>query len=248
MRLITLNLWGGRLLNEILRFVGEYRDDTDIFCFQEVFQGGASRPRKYGGAVPTLYAELGRALPGFNGMLTDVYSSFGLRLAMFASENVDLADGGSIDLVGQKRVRLDGKLSKYSLGSKLQWAEIKRGRKSLVVAQTHGFWVQASKVDTPERIEQSERIMEFLGSKKGEKVLCGDFNLEPGTESVRIVEGRMRNLVKEYGITGTRSSHSPKEKGDFSDYVFVSKGVKPNGFRAMPEEVSDHLALELDFD
>ena len=52
----------------------------------------------------------------------------------------------------------------------------------------------------------------------------------------------LRNLIKEYGITSTRTSLYPKE-GKFADYVFTSKGVDVETFKVLPDEVSDHAPL-----
>ena len=38
MKLITLNTWGGKLLNPLLEFVRKYSQDVDIFCFQEMYR------------------------------------------------------------------------------------------------------------------------------------------------------------------------------------------------------------------
>jgi len=34
----------------------------------------------------------------------------------------------------------------------------------------------------------------------------------------------------------------------FADYAFASKNIKINQFQVLPDEVSDHLALLLDFE
>ncbi len=42
MKLITLNIWGGKLANPLLDFLDNYKD-VDIFCFQEVFRSNEDR-------------------------------------------------------------------------------------------------------------------------------------------------------------------------------------------------------------
>jgi endonuclease/exonuclease/phosphatase family metal-dependent hydrolase len=63
----------------------------------------------------------------------------------------------------------------------------------------------------------------------------------------KIEDSGMRNLIKEYGITSTRSSFYKKPER-FADYTFVSKETKVNNFKILPDEISDHLAMYLDFE
>jgi endonuclease/exonuclease/phosphatase family metal-dependent hydrolase len=80
----------------------------------------------------------------------------------------------------------------------------------------------------------------------GAKILCGDFNLLPDTDSLAILEQGMRNLVKEYRVTSTRSQFY--EKPDrFADYILVSPEVIVEDFQVLDEAVSDHLPLLLEF-
>ena len=79
-------------------------------------------------------------------------------------------------------------------------------------------------------------------------MLCGDFNLAPDTQSLRMLEAAgLRNLVAEFGVTSTRTSLYRRPER-FADYVFVSPGVDVSAFRVLPDEVSDHAPLMLQFD
>ena len=77
----------------------------------------------------------------------------------------------------------------------------------------------------------------------------GDFNLRPDTESVRMLEAAgLRNLVREYGIETTRTSlYDHRDKEPHANYAFVSAGIEVRDFRVLPDEVSDHAPLFLDF-
>jgi endonuclease/exonuclease/phosphatase family metal-dependent hydrolase len=78
------------------------------------------------------------------------------------------------------------------------------------------------------------------------RILCGDFNLLPNTDSLTILEQGMRNLIKEYPVTSTRSRFY--EKPDkFADYILVSPEVVVEDFQVLDEAVSDHLPLLLEF-
>lgn len=60
-------------------------------------------------------------------------------------------------------------------------------------------------------------------TQKCDAILIGDLNLDPDTESIKILEKEMRNLVKKYSIQTTRSDlYSKKEIMPLADYCFVS--------------------------
>jgi endonuclease/exonuclease/phosphatase family metal-dependent hydrolase len=116
-----------------------------------------------------------------------------------------------------------------------------------VVANFHGLWTGDGRGDTEERIAQSKKLKEFVDTLSGIKILCGDFNLDLNTESMSILDNNMKNLIRDYGITSTRNHFFPYP-GKFCDYVLVDKTLKVNDFRVFDDEVSDHLALLVDFE
>ncbi|MCL5784026.1 MAG: endonuclease/exonuclease/phosphatase family protein, partial [Patescibacteria group bacterium] len=113
----------------------------------------------------------------------------------------------------------------------------------------HGIWLPPpnSKSDTESRINQSQKINQFLKKLPREKILCGDFNLALNTQSVKILEEDMVNLIKKYQITATRNKFFPGEE-KFADYTFVSNGINVKNFQVPDIEVSDHLPMILEFE
>ena len=58
----------------------------------------------------------------------------------------------------------------------------------------------------------------------------------------------MKNLIKENGIKFTRNSRYKDYKMlPFADYIFISKDIEVTNFEVLQDEVSDHLALLLEF-
>lgn len=128
----------------------------------------------------------------------------------------------------------------------LQYIRINLQGVITTIANVHGLWNGMGKGDSEDRLEQSRRIRDFAKGKGGRVIVIGDFNLNPDTESLAIAEEGMRNLIKEYGITSTRTSFYEKE-GKFADYAFVSPDIEVLDFMVLPDEVSDHAALSLTF-
>jgi endonuclease/exonuclease/phosphatase family metal-dependent hydrolase len=247
-KLVSLNIWAGKELGPLLRFISRSSKDTDIFCFQEVFDnpsGVEKAANPITGAVYGIYGLICDALDGFSGTLSAPSTSYGQRQAIFTSGKVRAGSCGSVQLCAQEPTSFHGK--SFARGSVLQWVEILEGNASLTVANVHGFWTADGKGDMPQRIWQSEHIAEFFGARKGKGILCGDLNLDPGTRSIGIIDADFRNLVKEYEVKTTRSRLVHPGISSFADYMFVSDGIEVRDFKVLDDVVSDHLPLMLEF-
>ena len=93
---------------------------------------------------------------------------------------------------------------------------------------------------------QSQRIKKFMQAINSPKILCGDFNLRPDIESMKILEEEMNNLIKIFNITTTRTNLYTKQER-FADYILTSPEIIINKFAVLKDEVSDHAPLLIDF-
>jgi len=125
----------------------------------------------------------------------------------------------------------------------IQYLTISMNGKSITILNFHGLWNGERKTDSEDRLLQSQKIIDFLKTLKGEIVFMGDFNLLPDTKSLKMLkESGLRNLIKEYGITSTRTPLYTKEE-KFADYCLVSGGLTVKDFKVLPNVVSDHAPL-----
>ena len=113
----------------------------------------------------------------------------------------------------------------------------------------HGLRDLRGKGDTPERAGQARRFLnlaEGVTAPGDIRVLCGDFNVEPDSETLDILrQTGLVELVTSRGFTGTRSSHYPKA-GRYADYMLVDPEQAVSGFDVVTDpEVSDHCPLVL---
>jgi endonuclease/exonuclease/phosphatase family metal-dependent hydrolase len=77
------------------------------------------------------------------------------------------------------------------------------------------------------------------------KIIVGDLNLVPDTQSIQLIEAAgYRNLITEYAIVDTRTFFYRKAPR-LADYVFVSRAVRVEAFHVDQTPVSDHAALIL---
>lgn len=246
--------------DRLIPFISDLAEGTDVFCFQEVLsvpdaQESAWRKSiEFGdsfakGTVADgkIFSAMKKTLRGFEPLLSAPYVDGGSRLATFVSRGSSVVSHKVHPLRVEQRQRARGK----DIWARpiLQYARVAKGGRQYNILNFHGLWVYRKwHSDTPRRIEQSRAILDFIGTLRGRTVLCGDFNLTPETESLRMLEeSGLRNLVKEYGVRSTRTKKFWRSRDTFADYVLVSKGVEVDDFGTIDEPVSDHLPLYLDF-
>lgn len=253
MRIISLNTWGGRAGKEkLLEFFRTHADTTDVFCLQEIWSHAyndlAGKPA--GGVVPE-YSEiltngvkeiselLSNFVPFFRPHVADNYG-----LLMLVQKGLSIVEEGEKFVYKQKGYVADVDAGNHARN--IQYATIEAPTGPVTIINFHGLWNGMGKGDTADRLEQSERILEFTKNIPHPFVLCGDFNLLPDTESIRKFEhAGLRNLIREYNVTSTRTSRYTKPQ-KFADYVFISKDINLKDFKVLPDEVSDHAPLLVD--
>jgi endonuclease/exonuclease/phosphatase family metal-dependent hydrolase len=250
MKLITLNTWGGRIYEPQVYFLRRHAASTDIFCFQEVYNG-ATRNKTKSGVITDMYTEYGKLLPDFTGFhaesglynLEETFVSYGI--AIFYRKGLKVLETGIHEIFkqGEKLELPEGVVAWNRL---LQFLTISLKNTSLTIFNLHGLYTGGGKNDVKPRIFQSERIKSFFEQHKGEKILCGDFNLNPDTSSLAILKENMRDLITENKITSTRSHYYPKNL-KWADYILTTFGIQVKHFEVLPDVISDHLPLLLEF-
>lgn len=240
MKLVTLNTWGGKIREPFLKFINDYKD-IDIFCFQEIYDNSKEiMGKEYPDIMFNGFSDLQKLLPEHQGFfrpaLLGVYG-----ISVFIKKNINVTGEGELVIHSSpSKLVTDGHHDRN-----MQWIKFNNEGKEFTLINVHGMWTGTGKNDTPERITQSNIIKNYMNEVKGLQILCGDFNLNPETESILILEKGMQNLIKDYSITSTRSGFYKKE-GKFADYIFLSPEIKVKEFKVLPEEVSDHSALFLE--
>lgn len=163
---------------------------------------------------------------------------------MLVKKNLVATEEGELFVYKHKGYLPEGDVGNHARN--IQFVTIDASHGPVTVINFHGLWNGKGKGDCEDRLEQSDRIIEFLKALDHRFVLCGDFNLLPDTESLKKFERfGLRNLIAEYGITSTRTNFYTKPE-KFADYAFVSKEVEVKEFKTLPDEVSDHLPLYLE--
>jgi endonuclease/exonuclease/phosphatase family metal-dependent hydrolase len=241
MKLITLNLWGGRIKEPLLNFVKNHAG-TDIFCFQEIYHNSPAKmsDERLSPSL-NLYTELQETLPDhqpfFRPVIKNIYG-----IGIFIKKEIKVVEEGEVVIYHVANYSGNG----GDHTRKLQWIKCDIGGTVCHILNVHGLWTGINKKDASARLEQSRIIKEFMNTITTPIILCGDFNLLPNTKSVEMVAAGMNNLIQTHGITSTRTSFYDKAE-KFADYIFTSPNIVIKNFRVLPDEVSDHSPLLLEF-
>ncbi len=256
MKILSLNLWGGKLYDELSGFIRKQSASVDVFCFQEMFDQ-KELPVNWSTGTPDLYSRFKKILGDFTPFITMSYNRYapfndgnsnnGLKEAIFVRKQLKAIESGSIELC--KRVRdsmFEGMPFRHY--PKLQYVILENNGEKILVANVHGIWIKGSRNDCEERTEQSDSIIQFMEDRPYKRILCGDFNYTLNTECNAIIEKKFTNLIRKNNIASTRSSYykSLGEGDTFADYVYVSKGMKVENFEVLNAAVSDHLPLKIE--
>ncbi len=264
MRVMCLNAWGGKLHADLLPFLST--SAPDVLCLQEVVHSPETdkdwltyrdgdhvlpqRANLFRDVCAVLPEHVAVFCPAAQGVLWDEEQSIASQwgLATFVRR--------SYPIVGQHQGFVHKSYSPVGYGDhpRSRSAHGVRvydyGREGYVnITHMHGLRDLNGKMDTPERSAQSRRLLEISRavSEPGDvTVVCGDFNLEPGSAALRILEeAGLTELVQGRGFNSTRSSHY-KKPGRFADYMLIDNEDAVRDFQVIEQpEVSDHLPLVL---
>jgi|SRR3989344_2082359 len=261
MRVLSLNVWSGKLLGPLLDFLENC--DADVLCLQEMLDSPVAMSTEiFGvdGARLNLFNEVCQRLSGHRGIfcpssqkfphdpaLGDIPVLYGI--ATFVRKSIPVIRH-RIDFVHKKFEiipRGEPPLPRVAHTFTV-WDSRVNGE--VGIAHMHGLWIPEGKKDTPERILQARRFAKLLDDTqpRGKCITCGDWNVMPGSETFDIL-GRlgMRDLVTHGGFTDTRTSYYEKS-GRYADYMCVSLNMEVKDFKVLAEpEVSDHRPLLLEF-
>jgi hypothetical protein len=265
MKIISLNMYGGIVFEPLMQFI-EKHSDADVFCLQEaIFAKEEGIPLESNGARTNLVQEIAKRLPdhdfkfapmqdGFDTVEAgELPIAFGLVTFWKKSMNVESKQ----DFFVYKDLNTLKGQDYSTLGSNAVIVTFDVNGEKLSILNTHGMSEPADKLDSPARISQSGNILNGLEDIGHAKIIMGDFNLYPDTESIQLFErAGYRNLIKEFDIKDTRGSmnkklHPEYEHGKYgfqpyADYTFVTDDVQVKQFDVPDEPISDHLPMILE--
>ena len=242
MKLIQLNVWGGRIeytLNEFLR-----REQPDILCLQEAIDLERGR-----GALFSSVSEMAALIGAEYHYMSPTFSfNYMHRKAHFGNCIISkLPIQRQETFFTGKEYVADFDWTKHRQDIRnLQYAQILLpGNIPLNLLNHHGHHNYTHKDGDDETIRQCNMIADKIRPLHGKTILTGDFNLVPNSESLQPINKLLRNLTLEAELSTTRTVLTHKTEA--CDYIFVSPEVTVVSFIASDIIVSDHQALILEF-
>jgi endonuclease/exonuclease/phosphatase family metal-dependent hydrolase len=264
MQIISLNAWGGTCHDRLLPWLASAQ--PDILCLQEVIHSPVAAPDwltyRDGDHVlsqrANLFAEVSAALPhhvatfcpAAQGPLWDgdraLPSLWGLATFIHRRLPVIGQAQGFVHKSWSAHGYGDHPRSRTGHAVRIHDADHDR---TVVVAQMHGLRDPRGKIDTPERMVQAKRFLDLADQVRDPGdicILCGDFNVEPDSQTLSILKARgFVDLVTSGGFSGTRTPLYAKS-GRFADYLLVSDPGYVRTFDVLSAPVvSDHCPLVL---
>ncbi len=240
MKILQLNIWGGKLGKQIVEIIE--REKPDIVCLQEAVMLPG---------IENLFVTPLEELASVCGFEHRFFSpSFSFR---FMNRTVDWGNAilshvpyietSSFFTHGEHVKEFDILEHDYNMRN-LQHIVVERDGKRLHVLNHHGHHVREHKRGTEETMRQCGMIAEYIEDLEGDVVLCGDFNLAPESESLSILNALLTNHAIEAKVETTRTPLT--HKTEVCDYIFTSKSLKTSNFKVLPDIASDHAALVIE--
>ncbi|MDO8609704.1 MAG: hypothetical protein Q7R95_04095 [bacterium] len=269
LKLLQLNIFKGKFLDNIVDLVK--KENFDILQFQEVTGG-----KKSNGGI-NLYPEKmnlpsgninNKTLGAF--LFEDIKKIFHLNgdlvitnriksdpssyegNATFYNNDIQCTEKNIIWLQDFKEIDEDytewETIGRAALSLKLMY----KGKQFYVI-NTHNAWGPNS-LDEDYKIEQAQKLVQYIQTLKLPYIVTGDFNVIPQTKTISIMNSIGRNLISENNIYNTLNSNVHPAKRLFPpgiavDYIFVEQNIKVIDFRVISNiDLSDHFGFILEFE
>jgi len=241
MKILQLNIWGGRLGSQIIELIN--KEKPDMVCLQEVID--------IKGEGGFFFTELNKIKLDTGFDYCDFAPSFGFNL-MKRKAQFGLATLSTLPFTKTTTVAtgleyeddFDVLDSDYNIRT-LQHTVVEYSGQLLHLLNHHGHHVPGHKDGDAETMRQCKLIADYVTGLEGQVVLCGDFNLNADSDSLEQVNIKLTNHVKEKNILTTRTNLTHKTEA--CDYIFTNSKIEVKEFKVSDDIVSDHKALIIEF-
>lgn len=242
MKILQLNIWGGKLGKQIIELLE--REKPDIVCFQEaiVFPNDISGDLFFS------------TLEKFKSVCNFQYSFFSPVFGFsYMNQKADFGNAilSKLPIVRSETIftrkqyienqdLLDGDFNIRNL----QHVEVEYGDRVFHILNHHGHHLIEHKNGDEETLRQCMQIAEYVKKLEGSVILTGDFNLSPLSESLQSINTVLDNQCLIHDITTTRTPLT--HKTEVCDFIFTSKDVIAKNFKVYGDIASDHAALGIE--
>lgn len=245
-KVLTLNIWGGELLDKAINFI--HKENPDIALFQEVFNGEEKNLDLKYQSYNILKQKLNLPHSAFEASFIDTSLSGRIPngnviFSRFPIENKKIiffdVPFGEVNL---EKSDMQNGGSQYLPMSMLR-ADIKIDDRDFSAYSVHGIWGFDGE-DNDRRLAMSETIIEEIKDRQN-VILAGDFNVKPDTKTIENIENHLQNVFKNELTSTFNMKH--KKLGGYAtavvDMIFASNNIKIVTHFMPDVDVSDHMPL-----
>lgn len=246
MKLIQLNVWQGRLTRSLVRFLTE--QDADIVTLQEVYSSPNTLPSVHLDNFNIL-EQIMEKIPEYSASVAPLYAF------LVADKKVQFSNTilTKLPIIDESHTFTKGKYVDDAANEPIQ-ENTRNAQKvtiecrgtQLTIANMHSHW-NIRPDDSEGSLDGMRKTIDFIGKKEGPTIICGDTNVNPTTQTSRLLDVYGTNLTREYGVTSTmtdQAAYLPVAP----DQIVVSEEINVLDFQVSNVVVSDHRALILEFE
>jgi endonuclease/exonuclease/phosphatase family metal-dependent hydrolase len=243
MKIIQLNIWGGKLGQQVIDFLTA--ENPDFVCLQEVNDLKGRSGYKFFATLDEIKKDAGFKHSFMAPTYSARYMERELKYGNAILSKPPIVSTKTVFTNGEYKPRFDVTKDDGNIRN-LQVAVVRIDDSPFNILNHHGYHIKGSKAGNDETLRQMRIIADTIATLKGPIILCGDFNLSPDSESIAIINDKLTNLSIKNGLKRTYNQFSVVDT--VCDYIFVNDRIKVRDFKMSDELVSDHKALILEFD
>jgi endonuclease/exonuclease/phosphatase family metal-dependent hydrolase len=244
LKIVQLNIWQGRLLNQIIAFLEH--EKPDIICLQEVYSSGLETP-----LLPFFSGleHIQRTFPEYHTFFSPISSMDVLGLKVSYGNAIlsrfPLEDTETFEINGSYQfVHTPDEMDSNTRN--LQRVSVVAPESSFTLLNHHGYW-EPSAVGSDITAAKMQLVADIVSKSHQPLVLVGDLNIAPHSPAMAPIQAQLRDLTQEYKLSSTLSKLSRIQDVP-CDHICVSKDILVDELRSDSSELlSDHLPLILEF-
>lgn len=251
-KLVQLNIWQGRLLNEIVKFINQ--EKPDLLCLQEVYSRNDPPPPMYD--FYQSYQIIRSLFPDSQHADYDRYGFFSPHFGLKGQFEYGNAVLSKIPFTKPPESKFtNGRFVSYETLDNfknnqlcMQKVQVEIGGQVIDLFNHHGYW-DRNPMGKPESLSGMEVVASEIDKSSAHKILTGDLNVKPESPALGpLNEMPLINLTRANNLPSTLSQYG-KAEGVACDYILVSEGIKVINFGIGRNRVpvSDHEPLVLEF-
>lgn len=242
MKIIQLNIWGGKLGQQIIDFL--QAEQPDFVCMQEVNDLKGRAGYKFFATLDEIKSGGGFGEAFMSATYSSRYMERELEYGNAILSRQPFTSAQTVFTRGEYMRNFDIEADDGNIRN-LQVATVDVDGTPLHILNHHGHHVPDTKAGNDETLRQMRVIADVLDDLQGPVILCGDFNLAPDSRSIVTLNERLSNLSIIHNLQRTYNQFSAVH--EVCDYIFANDQIKVEHFEMSEALISDHKALILEF-